>query len=284
MIDKLQNLKRELTVICVTYNSGHVIEHFLSSLDSDIKVIIVDNGSTESTLPDRLRNRAHVISTGSNIGYGSACNLGAAATSSQLLLFSNPDIRFESDSIEQLLKAASDFPNAAFNPLIYRKGKLHIRRWSRLMPGQTLDRSQVDIDNTIPVLSGACFLVRRDHFDQINGFDQNIFLFHEDDDLSARLKRLGVQLRLAAGSKVHHNAGNSSDRSPASERIKGNAMAQSLIYVMQKYALPFDISVERRKSFLKLALPYVFLHKARRTKLLGFIEGLSDRQSKSTKI
>ena len=49
-------------------------------------------------------------------------------------------------------------------------------------------------DVCAPFFSGACFLVRRDLFLRLGGFDENIFLFYEDDDLCRRIADGGLSL------------------------------------------------------------------------------------------
>ncbi len=77
-------------------------------------------------------------------------------------------------------------------------------------------------------------------------------MFHEDDDLSLRLKQAGLELRLASRAVVEHSEGNSSARSAVVGRIKGEAMGRSLVYVMRKHEVPFDLARENLKTRWKL--------------------------------
>lgn len=150
------------------------------------------------------------------------------------------------------------------------------RRWSRLLPQSDVWQGPApEVDCDIPILSGACIFVRREHFERIGGFDPGIFLFHEDDDLALRLRQAGVRLRIASKAVVDHAEGNSSVRSVESGRIKGEAMGRSLVYVMNKHKLPLNVPGELLRSYLKLLLPHVLFNAARRAKLRGFIRGLS---------
>ena len=221
--------------------------------------------------------KADMVVLDKNVGYGAACNIGAAATDASFLLFANPDVCFANGTVEAFLKAADEYPRAAFNPRIYSKGRLRLRRWSRLLPGSKfLKSSTPEPDGILPVLSGSCIFIRREHFERVGGFDPEIFLFHEDDDLSLRLRQAGVELRLAAGAAIEHSEGESSGRSLQSERIKGEAMGRSLVYVMRKHGFRLDVAAERRKAMLKLLLPHVLFSSPRRTKLLGFLRGLRE--------
>lgn len=264
-----------LDLVVVTHNSAAVLQSFLNSVPEGIKVIVADNHSTDKSVVVARAAGAQVVEIGENVGYGCACNIGAGASSAPMLLFANPDLRLRPGAVEELVSAAETFSNAAFNPRIYSGRRRRFRKWSRLLPASAFWRgSPPESDCSIPVLHGSCILVRRDHFEAIGGFDPKIFLFHEDDDLSLRLRQAGIELRLAAKAVVDHAEGNSSGKSSRSGRIKGEAMGRSLVYVMDKHHLNLDVSVERHKAWLKLLSPHVLFNGARRSKVLGFLHGL----------
>ncbi|AMS40226.1 MULTISPECIES: glycosyltransferase family 2 protein [Aminobacter] len=269
-------MKPEVDLIVVTHNSGSVLPVFLATVPSCANVVVVDNASVDDSVTLAEAAGAKVIEIEENVGYGSACNVGAAAGNAPFLLLANPDLRFEAGAIEALVAAAAAHPDAAFNPRFYSGSRRRFRRWSRLLPASDFwHGAPPNHDCAIPVLHGACIFIRRKHFEQVGGFDQNIFLFHEDDDLSVRLLRVGVELRLAAGAAVDHAEGRSSARSVESGRVKGEAMGRSLVYVMNKHQMPLDVPAERFRTWLKLLWPHVLFSSARRSKLLGFANGLN---------
>lgn len=270
----------DVTVIGISYNSAAVLPDFLASIPAGVATVIVDNASTDSSADIAERAGAKLVRLKDNLGYGGACNVGAEIAQSRFLIFVNPDVRFAPSAIEEMVAAARKHPKAAFNPRIFSRGKQMFRRRSRLQP--QLGRwngALPTMDCTIPVLSGACIFLRREDWKEIGGFDPHIFLFHEDDDFSLRLQKIGVELRLAAGARIEHGQGESSIRSPSVGRIKGEAMGRSLVYVMRKHGVPIDLAAERRRTRAKLLLPHVFLNATRREKHLGFLRGLEDAQN-----
>lgn len=268
-------MKADLDLVVITYNSAQTLEALLKSLPASVSPIVVDNASTDETAALAIAAGAKIVKLAENIGYGSACNVGAAAGEAPFLLFINPDIRFETGAIEALFSAAEAHPDAVFNPRSYQGSRRRFRRWSRLLPKSDIwQGAPPEVDCQIPILSGSCIFIRREHFERIGGFDPKIFLFHEDDDLSLRLRQAEIQLRIASDAVVNHASGNSSIRSVNTGRIKGEAMGRSLVYVMTKHNLPLNVRAEYLHSYLKLLLPHVLLNAARRSKLLGFIRGL----------
>lgn len=271
-------MKFDLDLIVVTYNSAQALRALVRSVPASVNPIVVDNASSDETVAVAIAAGAKVVDLKNNIGYGGACNIGASTGEAPFLLFVNPDIRFETGAIEALLAAAEAHPNAVFNPRFHHGSRRRFRRWSRLLPKSDFWQGPPpEVDCEIPVLSGACIFVRREHFERIGGFDPEIFLFHEDDDLSLRLRQAGVQLRIASNAIVEHAEGNSSARSVDSGRIKGEAMGRSLVYVMNKHNLPLSVPGELLRSYSKLLLPHVLFNAARRSKLRGFIRGLGSR-------
>jgi GT2 family glycosyltransferase len=89
-----------------------------------------------------------------------------------------------------------------------------------------------------PFFSGACFLVRRELFLRLGGFDENIFLFYEDDDLCRRIADSGASLVYVPQAVVRHGRGRSSG--PKQGRIFKARWHQawSRAYVSRKYGLP----------------------------------------------
>jgi N-acetylglucosaminyl-diphospho-decaprenol L-rhamnosyltransferase len=89
-----------------------------------------------------------------------------------------------------------------------------------------------------PFFSGACFLIRRDIFLKLGGFDENIFLFYEDDDLCRRLADSGSALIYVPQAVVRHGRGQSSGEKPGRIFASRWHQAWSRAYVSRKYGLP----------------------------------------------
>ncbi|BCJ92306.1 glycosyl transferase [Terrihabitans soli] len=269
-----------VSVVGISYNSASTLRGFLESIPEGVTRIVVDNASSDGSAEIAERAGASVVRLPKNLGYGAACNTGGEAAETRFLIFANPDIRFRPGALEALVAAAERNPNAAFNPRMYSRGKQLFRRRSRLLPQfGRFGGALPDGDCSIPVLSGACILVRREHWQKIGGFDPAIFLFHEDDDFSLRLQQIGVELRLAAAAVIEHAQGTSTERSARIGRLKGEAMGRSLVYVMRKHGVPLDVEKERMRARAKLLLPHVLFNAARREKHLGFLRGLDEATS-----
>ena len=229
----------DVTVVTVAYNSADVLAGMADSLPVGVPLVIVNNGPEDGVSVLAAAKGAQILNPGRNLGFGAACNLGAAVALTEWVFFVNPDARLEPDTLPQLLAAALAHPNAtAFGPvLISDAGVASFKRRSMLDRRQVAVRNPGSVPLLVPCLSGAALLVRKSAFDTVGGFDPAIFLYYEDDDLSFRLRAIGP-LMLVPQARVRHSSGKSSSASAALSRFKGYHWARSRVYVGRKHGLP----------------------------------------------
>ena len=91
------------------------------------------------------------------------------------------------------------------------------------------------------MLTGAALFVRRSDFEAVGGFDPAIFLYHEDDDLSRRLRAERGPIMFIRGAEVRHLSGHSTSRNPQTAAFKAWHMGRSRVYASRKHGrlLPF---------------------------------------------
>ncbi len=268
-----------VTIVTVSYNSAAVLGQMLGSCPSDIPVIVVDNGSADI---DALRKLTHghgarLIENAENLGFGSACNLGAAAAETEFVFFLNPDARLNDGTIAALLATADANPQAvAFNPVVVGgNGQPAPKRKSDLIArSEFMPRGMPDHDSPIYTLNGAAVMVRTDSFRHIGGFDPGIFLFFEDDDLAARLRDAGGGLMLSRAARIDHigGAGSSGPRLPA-EIFKAWHTGYSRAYVMRKHRRPLARSRALTHAGLRMLSPVVLVSRGHRARRLAFLRG-----------
>lgn len=260
-----------ISIITVTYNSSAIVENLLRSIPPGVPVVLVDNASGDAARTKALADShgATFIANSKNIGFGPACNLGAAVAETEFLFFVNPDAELFDDTLEQLLAAADAHPDAsAFNTRIIKgDGSLFFKRRSKLIPKSLwLGRDAAERDGEVPVLNGGAMLVRRAAFEQVGGFDPAIFLFHEDDDLSLRLKDVCGPLRYVFGARVKHLLGHATERSARTAALKAWYMGQSRVYGARKHGLPLAYPRALAEAALQLLSPLTLLSARKRAK------------------
>ncbi|MEQ3709055.1 glycosyltransferase, partial [Tateyamaria sp.] len=110
-----------VTIITVSYNSMAVLPAMLKSVPKGTPVVVVDNASSDTDPLKALTDEygATLQLNEGNVGFGPACNQGAAKAETEFLLFLNPDAELQDGALDALLEAAKTYPDASgFNPRI----------------------------------------------------------------------------------------------------------------------------------------------------------------------
>ena len=268
-----------VTVVTVTYNSGRILPDMLASLPKTVPVVVVDNGSDDANLVSEIAHGAgaRFVGNKANLGFGKACNLGADLAGTEFVFFANPDVILHSGAVEELLLAADRYPSAsAFNPAMDSKpGREIFRRSSVLVPRKEwMQRGWPREDTEVVVLSGAALFVRKACFELVGGFDKNIFLYHEDDDLSLRLRRRCGPVMFARAARARHWGGRSSPRTAATAALKGWHMGQSRVYAARKHDVPWAFHKALASALLQILSPVTVLSARKRSKQMAFLKGV----------
>lgn len=230
----------QFTIIIVSYFNGEeifdTIECAISQKEAT-KIIIVNNGNNNdinSKLFEiaKTNPKIEIINSNENLGFGRACNLGAANVKVGNLLFLNPDAILEKDALKNLVP--DDLPKQVIiGGLIKnhdgseqkgaRRGELTISSAiiSFLGIGKFIRAKSVFHDfnwHTMPMpneiievknISGAFFTIDANEFHKLGGFDEKYFLHVEDIDLCKRMRDNGGKILFNPKSSAHHIGGTS---------------------------------------------------------------------------
>lgn len=260
-----------VSAIVVSYHTGPRLHECLYALKSDpdvSEIIVVDNGNppdAEAWLDAFVArtDKARLIRSGDNPGFGTAVNQGAVSALGAFLLVINPDAVIRRGSIRLLLAALEDAADPALvGGKIFdvrgreergcRRNTLTI--WRALGLGKwTLETDPAPAGPIqVGAVSGAFFLMNRTAFRRIGGFDEAYFLHVEDVDLCRRVIAAGGHIiyQPLAGA-LHY--GSTSD---APSAVVQAHKARSLARYFRKFASgPADrIVVAMATPFLGLAL------------------------------
>jgi GT2 family glycosyltransferase len=236
--------RTDVTAIVVTFDSAHALPECLGALAADgVPAIVVDNASTDDTVATAERQGVRVIRNAHNEGYGRANNIGARGADTEFVLIVNPDCIVDKGAVAALVDAARRYPDTAFFAprIVEPSGRVFYQPRSLLasyLPNPSGKLVLPEGEACAPFFSGACFLIRRGVFLKLGGFDENIFLFYEDDDLCRRLADSGSALIYVPQAVVRHGRGQSSGEKPGRIFASRWHQAWSRAYVSRKYGLP----------------------------------------------
>lgn len=239
------SINERITVVTVTYNSASLIRNLFTNLENIKTIIVVDNASTDQSI-DEVRNvvpHARIIINKRNEGFGRAVNRALNEVSTEFALLVSPDCLVDDTVIGQLMLVADRWDNAALvSPsLIDGDGNSSRSHDKDLFSREGMQRNRADEpfpsgDLCAGFVQNATSLVRMRAIKEVGFYDENIFLFYEDDDLCIRLRDKGWSLILAAGVSVRHFSGMSSSLSPQFLTWRRYYhMAWSRAYLEEKY-------------------------------------------------
>lgn len=232
-----------VTAVVVAFDSAQALPECLGALKREgATIVVVDNASADTSAQIAEGLGAEVIRNARNEGYGRANNRGVQAARDDLVLIVNPDVALAPGALAALVAAAERYADAAlFAPrLVEPNGRVFYQPRSVLAPYLTNPKGPLVLpegDCCAPFLSGACLMVRRAPFLAQGGFDENIFLFYEDDDLCRRLADEGHGLVHVDAAVARHARGSSSARRWGRVFKSRWHQAWSRAYVCRKYGL-----------------------------------------------
>lgn len=253
------------SVIIVSYNNLEVLIDCLNSLNKyndigkKLEIIIIDN-STTYEIYDYVSHKFKniIIKKNDNKGFGEANNTGAKIAKGKHLLFLNPDTILIEPIFEFAIQKFEEEKKLALFGL-----KLLDKNLSRNISFHFLDKSGFFYTQTIKMLNildiyidgkmfilGADMFIRKDVFTEVNGFDDEIFMYNEEADITNRIKKLGYKTDYFNEKRIIHLEGRSS-----SDRIKSyEKRLDSLFYYCDKYNKNFkkEITTEIKYENLKL--------------------------------
>lgn len=234
-----------LDIVIVNWNSGAFLRSCIQSIQNFGgavvgTVVVVDNGSADGScegLSDVLPS-IRIISPEKNLGFAGGCNLGASHCSSSYVLFLNPDTELKKDTLLSALQfmESSEAKNIGICgvKLVDREGRtqrccarfpsprMYVGksfglegRPPSIFPNHFMVEFDHEISRVVDQVMGAFFLVRREVFDKLKGFDERFFVYFEEVDFSLRAHLLGWKTWYMASCSVYHRGGGTTDSIPA---------------------------------------------------------------------
>ena len=159
------------TTIIVSYKSSKILMRNLNIFNRSFKVLIIEN-SQDKNLKKKIEAKHKNIKVilNSNLGFGQAANLGAKMAKTKYLFFCSPDNFIVPNTQKKLEKIAKEL-NDNFDLLVLTDKKNKVKKLTR-------------VHNVCGISS---FFIKKKIFIKQKGFDENFFLYYEDNDFVKRL-------------------------------------------------------------------------------------------------
>ena len=235
-----QSYWQDITVVIVVFNSSHVIAQSLKSVEHAAEVILVDNASTDRTIEIARETLpgVRVIQNPINMGYGTANNIGFEAVTTRYGMILNPDAVVMGDGLKIVRDRLENDAGCAVSAPILQSPEgvpeLYVMGFNEHYH-HTLDRIP-DGPFCTGFVMGAAMLWRMDVWRALGGFDEAIFLYGEDADLSLRATRAGFSIVVEPDAVVKHLGGQSEQPSKEQQWRRHWHMTWGGLYFSAKWA------------------------------------------------
>tara|TARA_B100000941_G_scaffold36558_1_gene21762 strand:+ start:19 stop:891 length:873 start_codon:yes stop_codon:yes gene_type:complete len=203
--------RQNLSVVIVSYKSEYVIENCINSIDSEIEIIIIDNSNNDQfkkKIETKYKNAKCILSK-ENLGMGAGNNLGIKNVNKDFVLILNPDVTLEKNSMDEIFIALNEIDNFAIIAPISNKDKYpnYI-----LKKGHNFDPVKPFKVKSVDGYAMLLNLKRLNKINDFNFFDENFFLYLENEDLCKRLLDNEEDIYIIPKSKIYHLGGKAVDQ------------------------------------------------------------------------
>lgn len=216
-MDDRPNLPR-VSAILVAYGATprlpDAIEAIAASIDVEVEIVVVDTGSIDGTIDRAKELGAKVVKLETNVGFGGGCNAGARASSGDVLCFVGTDVRVAPDALAQLTHRALDPGVGIASACVRLMSEPHlVNSWGGAIhflglgwaDGHGRPITEAGPPRRVAAASGASMAMRRAAFEHIGGFTPELFLYHEDAEISLRCWLAGLAVWFVPEASVEHD-------------------------------------------------------------------------------
>ena len=200
---------QNLSIVIVTLKSEKIIERCIDSLDKNIPIIVVENSDNpkfKDFIENRYKNVKCILSK-ENLGMGAGNNVGIKLTETDYVLILNPDVTLESNTLEEIFIASKNISN--FSILSPISSDINFPNY-----GMKNNRDRIIKTNepfNVDYIDGYSMLINKKNFKNNIYFDENFFLYLENNDLCKRVKDNAGSIFVVPKAKINHSGGKAVD-------------------------------------------------------------------------
>ena len=183
-------MNKLITIIIPSYRSKKLILTHIKKLSYNYKIIIIEN-SHDKLLKEIIKKKFKNVDVylKKNIGYGRAVNFASKKVKTKYFFVMNPDVKLYSNTLKNLIKEAEKINK--FGAI----GPIYLNQKKKLKKNIIIEKKKI---------IAAAMLVKTKIFNKINGYDENFFLYYEDDDFFEKCNLLKLKLYLVTNSIFSH--------------------------------------------------------------------------------
>lgn len=264
----------ELSIIIVSFKNIEIVLECIDSISkyndigSQLEVILIDNSPNHEVYEATITKYTHIVAVkNENKGFGAGNNVGASLAKGKYLLFLNPDtilvepiFKFAIDKFDSN-KSIGMFGVMLINDQLKRNASFYLCSGGGLLRSLIIkmcNKLDFYIDGLMYV-AGADMFVRHQDFNDCGKFDENIFMYYEEPDLTFRIRKIGKKTAYYKNKKIIHLEGGTTPDSNIALRRR----LDSAIYYFTKHKMNAKKALKRelRLNLVKLFIYRLFKNK-----------------------
>ena len=248
------NLKN-ITFIIVTFKSEKIIYQCINSLPKDSYKIVIENSKNiklKQELETKYDNIEVIINE--NTGMGASNNIGIKKSKTKYAFIINPDVKFNNDTLQKIFEISESINDfAILSPI---NSDSNYPNYKISSDNENINENIISVD----YVDGFSMLINKEKFKDQDFFDENFFLYLENNDLCLRTKKRGQKIYIIKNSILNHLGASSTDKLFAKkiEYLRNWHWMWSKFYFNKKHYGYFNALNKVILNFLSAIFKYIF--------------------------
>ena len=221
---------KKIAVVVLNWNGAKLLEQFLPSViqySDEAKIYVVDNASTDASIAVIKEQfpSVTIIQNDGNYGFAKGYNVALQQVQEEYYALVNSDVEVTENWLTPVLSIFETEPNLGIiqPKILDYKNKAYFEYagaaggfidqfgypYCRGRIFETIEKDNGQYNDELEIFwaSGACFFIRKEVYQELNGFDGDFFAHQEEIDLCWRAFNLGYKAKYTSQSVVYHVGG-----------------------------------------------------------------------------
>ncbi len=200
---------QNLSIVIVTLRSEKVIDRCINSIDKNLPIIVIENSDNlkfKNYLENNYKNVQCILSK-ENLGTGAGYNIGIKFSKTDYVYVINPDITLEANALDEIFLASKKLED--FSILSPISSDVHFPNYGMIKEKKEYEEKNLPFK--VKYVDGFSMLLNKNKFKNNNYFDENFFMYWENNDICIRVINDGGSVFIVPKAKIKHLGANAVD-------------------------------------------------------------------------